>query len=240
MGRAVGEERGLHFLFQDWDFPAAWCFSGKKKKLKISNHGKKIKIDLQWNNIIFIVTATVVPWESRTLENFNFYKVKEFTSLNKIQGITQDNHSAAGGIFHSPPESGSFLIIFSVGTLQNPKQDSKSAATRNPNSLISCLMLPSRGWLQNGEFCDKKNKTPKNKKDAKLVSPKRRWATDRSTEGLRKKIKIKMAGPVFNVSTNKSGRKLSEGVKTEVCGVSWSSENKNREGKDMAARIKPH
>lgn len=89
VGRGVGEERGFYFLFQDWDFPAAWSYSEKKnneKKIKSLKKIKLKKLDLQWNNIIFIVTATVVPSESRMLENLNFSKGKEFTSLNKILG----------------------------------------------------------------------------------------------------------------------------------------------------------
>lgn len=79
--RAVGKERELYFLFQISLQPDAVL---EKKNQSIV---KTIKIDLQWNNIIFIVTATGVPWESRMLEKFNFYKKKEFTSLSKTQGI---------------------------------------------------------------------------------------------------------------------------------------------------------
>lgn len=114
------ERRGnyIFFFFFKTEISLQPDLFWKKKKtiiIKKSKHCKKIKIDLQWNNIIFIVTATGVPWESRMLEKFNFAKKKEFTSLNKSQGIPQDNHWAAAGIFH-PPElhSGSFLIIFSV------------------------------------------------------------------------------------------------------------------------------
>lgn len=119
VGGGVGE-RGLCFHFQDWDFPAAWSCSEKnnnKKKIKPVKKIKLKKLDLQWNNIIFIVTATVVPWESRMLENLNFSKGKEFTSLNKILGNDT-------GQEYSIPH----LILFSVShlrTLQNPKQDSE-------------------------------------------------------------------------------------------------------------------
>lgn len=56
----------------------------------------------------------------------------------------------------------------------------------------------------------KKRKSRKNKKDAKVCQLEENVSNRHKHRGFeeKNKIKIKMAGPVFNVSTNKCGRKL--------------------------------
>lgn len=56
----VWERRGDYSFFLRLRFPCSLKLFWKKNQTN-NNKKKIIKIDLQWNNIIFIVTATAVP-----------------------------------------------------------------------------------------------------------------------------------------------------------------------------------
>lgn len=128
----------------------------------------------------------------------------------------------------------SFLPIFSVSHLRalgNPTQDSQAGATctRNPNWLAALCYLQEAGYKMCSSVTKKTPKKPK--KDAKLVSWKRSVSNGQKHRGLRE-IKIEMAGPVFNVSTNKHGSNLCLRVwKPRLVELNGSLENnKKKEG----------
>lgn len=128
----------------------------------------------------------------------------------------------------------SFLPIFSVSHLRalgNPTQDSQAGATctRNPNWLAALCYLQEAGYKMCSSVTKKTPKKPK--KDAKLVSWKRSVSNGQKHRGLRE-IKTEMAGPVFNVSTNKHGSNLCLRVwKPRLVELNGSLENnKKKEG----------